>query len=256
MGSDESAESDNVELLARRLISQELSEHRTAMLAEVSAHREYITKLSVVTGSAAFFVIGIITVWLSFAYGDKLKDVEEEMLEQARSSFEERIQNTQSVVDLRLAEQVEQQVKGLKPDIDTLLKEELSGEAGRVIMKQFVSEFEDQPFASALTQVQSTLDAIRLQCKNTTNTVQRPGYSDPTMIVEAKFEEGDLMQGFMITGGGCSVSKQVAQYAADIASSHITADGRGWHYRSEFTASRAVATRITAYATACRVTSD
>lgn len=118
---------DELELAARRAIS-----------AELSGHREYISNLAKYTAAAAFGILALLASALTFWYGNKLDALEESMLGDAKSSFEQQIAQSTGAFESDVQKSIREAIAGL--ELNQLVDREFDETTRASIVRRIVED--------------------------------------------------------------------------------------------------------------------
>ncbi len=130
-------EEKDVELVVRRVVSEEVGEHR-----------RYISELSKYTVIAAFSVLALLAASLTFWYGNKLDDLEEGMIDDAKASFENKIKSSEAKFDSTVKEVIESEVAKL--DIEQIIDSEFDQKTRKKLVSEIISSLDDEKFFNEL----------------------------------------------------------------------------------------------------------
>lgn len=140
-------EDNHVELIVRRVIAEELGEHR-----------RYISDLSKYTAIAAFSVLALLAAALTFWYGNKLDILEERMIVDAKASFENQIKTSEEKFDVTVKEVIKSEVAKL--DIVKIIESEFDQQTKKKLVNEILVTLDSEKFSEELKFKYESLEAL------------------------------------------------------------------------------------------------
>jgi len=148
---------EQIELLVRRGISQDISEHRT-----------YISNLARNTVIAALGVLTLAAVAFNYFYGNKLNDLEHEMLPKARVTFKNKIIDATNEID----QEMKKAIKVKFDSISITLDEKLESQFNTKVREKLLNEIIDNTDStSILNELNNKVKLLKSQINTFNNSV-------------------------------------------------------------------------------------